>query len=328
MLQQSASFNGNDGSNTTTPGGNDNNNADLSIILDLQEDLDSDIDLSSFLQFPVSDHLIRASCQEQLDFFTGSVQQALNNILYSPTGDPLALAAASSSAPPPSQSAGFEEDCVSSVASYNVGLNPSAPSCSFSGMPPYLPSLSSESSELFSRIFHLQPHDPLMDYRSDNGGISPLDSIKHIFNPRDLQMSTFDKPAKPSNEFPGLGSGPPFATEISGLDDSMFNKVEKLSVEQRKEKIHRYMKKRSERNFSKKIKYACRKTLADSRPRVRGRFAKNDERREIRRQASSSDDDDVGVKEVENKIVDSSDTFSHMNCLNSFNCNHPIQFWT
>ena len=26
-----------------------------------------------------------------------------------------------------------------------------------------------------------------------------------------------------------------------------------------------------------KMQYACRKTLADSRPRVRGRFAKNDE---------------------------------------------------
>jgi hypothetical protein len=37
------------------------------------------------------------------------------------------------------------------------------------------------------------------------------------------------------------------------LEDSTF-KVGKLSVEQRKEKIHRYMKKRNERNFSKKIK--------------------------------------------------------------------------
>ena len=29
-----------------------------------------------------------------------------------------------------------------------------------------------------------------------------------------------------------------------------------------------------ERNFERKIKYSCRKVLADSRPRVRGRFAK------------------------------------------------------
>jgi hypothetical protein len=32
-----------------------------------------------------------------------------------------------------------------------------------------------------------------------------------------------------------------------------------------------------ERNFERKIKYSCRKVLADSRPRVRGRFAKNDD---------------------------------------------------
>ena len=39
----------------------------------------------------------------------------------------------------------------------------------------------------------------------------------------------------------------------------------------------RYRQKRHERNFKKRIKYMCRKTLADSRPRVRGRFARNDD---------------------------------------------------
>ena len=43
------------------------------------------------------------------------------------------------------------------------------------------------------------------------------------------------------------------ASELSSLKDSSF-KVGKLSVEERKEKIHRYIKKRNERNFSKKIK--------------------------------------------------------------------------
>ena len=42
-------------------------------------------------------------------------------------------------------------------------------------------------------------------------------------------------------------------TELSGLEDSTF-KVVRLSPEERKEKIHRYIKKRNERNFSKKIK--------------------------------------------------------------------------
>lgn len=84
------------------------------------------------------------------------------------------------------------------------------------------------------------------------------------------------------------------------------------------------MKKRNERNFSKKIKvhnshlsytfvyhfltlnfnflqYACRKTLADSRPRVRGRFAKNDEFGEHHRSTCNTheEDTDEDVKTVQ-----------------------------
>ncbi|KAI5056614.1 hypothetical protein GOP47_0028432 [Adiantum capillus-veneris] len=54
-------------------------------------------------------------------------------------------------------------------------------------------------------------------------------------------------------------------------------KIGHYTMEERKMKLHRYRQKRTERNFSKKIKYACRKTLADNRPRVRGRFARSDE---------------------------------------------------
>ncbi|CAA2981659.1 zinc finger CONSTANS-LIKE 6 isoform X1 [Olea europaea subsp. europaea] len=46
--------------------------------------------------------------------------------------------------------------------------------------------------------------------------------------------------------------------------------------EDRKEKLSRYRSKKSKRNFGRKIKYACRKALADSQPRVRGRFAKTE----------------------------------------------------
>ncbi|KAK9863322.1 hypothetical protein WJX84_010512 [Apatococcus fuscideae] len=54
-------------------------------------------------------------------------------------------------------------------------------------------------------------------------------------------------------------------------------KVGRLSNEERAQKILKYRQKRHERNFNKRIKYQCRKTLADSRPRVRGRFARNDD---------------------------------------------------
>ncbi|CAH9140880.1 unnamed protein product [Cuscuta epithymum] len=47
--------------------------------------------------------------------------------------------------------------------------------------------------------------------------------------------------------------------------------------EARKEKLSRYRIKKAKRNFGRKIKYACRKALADNQPRIRGRFAKTEE---------------------------------------------------
>ncbi|KAA8549542.1 hypothetical protein F0562_001440 [Nyssa sinensis] len=67
----------------------------------------------------------------------------------------------------------------------------------------------------------------------------------------------------------------PLSNEISIIES--MNKACRYSPEEKKEKIERYRSKRNQRNFNKKIKYACRKTLADSRPRIRGRFARNDE---------------------------------------------------
>ncbi|ONK69141.1 uncharacterized protein A4U43_C05F19780 [Asparagus officinalis] len=53
--------------------------------------------------------------------------------------------------------------------------------------------------------------------------------------------------------------------------------ISELKTEERKQKLSRYRKKKSKRNFGRKIKYACRKALADSQPRVRGRFAKTED---------------------------------------------------
>jgi hypothetical protein len=42
----------------------------------------------------------------------------------------------------------------------------------------------------------------------------------------------------------------------------------------RKERIARFHEKRARRIWRKRIKYDCRKKLADSRPRIKGRFVK------------------------------------------------------
>ncbi|XP_023533070.1 uncharacterized protein LOC111795062 isoform X1 [Cucurbita pepo subsp. pepo] len=63
--------------------------------------------------------------------------------------------------------------------------------------------------------------------------------------------------------------------EMGGVEESNIKVAIRYSEEERKERIVRYLKKRNQRNFNKTIKYACRKTLADRRTRVRGRFARN-----------------------------------------------------
>ncbi|XP_051222310.1 uncharacterized protein [Lolium perenne] len=47
-----------------------------------------------------------------------------------------------------------------------------------------------------------------------------------------------------------------------------------LKTEERKQRLSRYRMKKFKRNFGRKIKYACRKAMADSQPRTRGRFSK------------------------------------------------------
>ncbi|XP_077243066.1 uncharacterized protein LOC143883609 [Tasmannia lanceolata] len=83
------------------------------------------------------------------------------------------------------------------------------------------------------------------------------------------------------------GSPSYLASENSFIKEPGY-KVSRYSAEERKQRIHKYRNKRTQRNFHKTIKYACRKTLADSRVRVRGRFARNDQTGEISKGAGSN----------------------------------------
>ncbi|GMJ08915.1 hypothetical protein HRI_004560700 [Hibiscus trionum] len=68
----------------------------------------------------------------------------------------------------------------------------------------------------------------------------------------------------------------PLSNESHAIIERM-SRACRYSPEEKKKRIQRYRTKRNHRNFNKKIKYACRKTLADSRPRIRGRFIRNTE---------------------------------------------------
>ncbi|KAF6156427.1 hypothetical protein GIB67_009085 [Kingdonia uniflora] len=133
----------------------------------------------------------------------------------------------------------YKDECLPSF-SYNGNLDPSSPSCPFidanvgqfftgnlnTGFP-------SDGSCMFPGSLlmgsELQGQD--LDFQGDNDG---------FYSPQSVQQ----------------GGNSTLTSEISNLEESTF-KVGRLSVEERKEKIHRYMKKRNERNFSKKIKTCC-----------------------------------------------------------------------
>ncbi|CAI9772683.1 unnamed protein product [Fraxinus pennsylvanica] len=115
-------------------------------------------------------------------------------------------------------------------------------------------------------------------------------SLKHIFSPPGTSFSSGEmrrvcstgdlQKMRTKLQTGNALSSSPLSMEKSFMDDANF-KVGRYSAEERKERIQRYRAKRSQRNFNKTIKYTCRKTLADNRPRIRGRFAKYDEAGEI-----------------------------------------------
>ncbi|KAL9240277.1 hypothetical protein vseg_014515 [Gypsophila vaccaria] len=223
----------------------------------------------------------------------------------------------------------YEDDCLPSIISPFLRLNNhnSTNSCTFLDQQGIL-SHGLCSNDHNSCIFGgnlLELPSKEIDFERENAGIFCSDHLVR-YDSGDIQAFSNEKSQLING---ATNNTTPISSEITSLDDPTY-KVGKLSVEQRKEKIHRYMKKRNERNFCKKIKYACRKTLADSRPRVRGRFAKNDEfgdgHKHINDQHDEEDYDEVAMKESD-EMVDSSDIFAHISGVNSFKYNYQIQSW-
>ncbi|KAH0463475.1 hypothetical protein IEQ34_008057 [Dendrobium chrysotoxum] len=160
------------------------------------------------------------------------------------------------------------------------------------------------------------------------GGIYTYGAMPRVYSPRNLQVLGDNQHTRPRCSTSTAPLQVPF--DIPTMDDSN-NKVGRASAEERKEKLDRYVRKRKVRNFTKKIKYACRKTLADSRPRVRGRFAKNEEFSEVVPTPCSAnggyDDEEMSSRNDEDILPDSSDILAHISGVNSFGFHYPVESW-
>ncbi|KAI7726786.1 hypothetical protein M8C21_002162 [Ambrosia artemisiifolia] len=114
---------------------------------------------------------------------------------------------------------------------------------------------------------------------------SSSSSMNRVFSAGDLQGT---------NNFHRSESPLSISSESNSIIEGM-NKACRYSPDEKKERIERYRSKKTQRNFTKKIKYVCRKTLADSRPRIRGRFARNDEISTMAHQCTSQEGIEEGI---------------------------------
>uniref|UniRef100_A0ACD5U1X2 Uncharacterized protein n=1 Tax=Avena sativa TaxID=4498 RepID=A0ACD5U1X2_AVESA len=185
---------------------------------------------------------------------------------------PLGFAA---SAPPP---------YASSLHSYYTNKQGTS-SHSFPLYPPQFPdpvNSNAAFSCLSPSAFQLPLLPPVSSSPSSSSGdllefSSGPGTVRRVLSTGDLQGNNVSLPPPPipPRFLPGDNCG---SQEAAG--EPFSEKVGRYSAEERKERIERYRSKRQQRNFHKKITYACRKTLADSRPRVQGRFARNVETEE------------------------------------------------
>lgn len=68
----------------------------------------------------------------------------------------------------------------------------------------------------------------------------------------------------------------PFGRQYNNVPDST-NQAAQLTGIDREARVLRYREKRKNRKFEKTIRYASRKAYAETRPRIKGRFAKRPE---------------------------------------------------
>ncbi|OMJ96233.1 hypothetical protein SteCoe_193 [Stentor coeruleus] len=123
--------------------------------------------------------------------------------------------------------------------------------------------------------------------RDDPGFFMPPDfeayeqSLPFMFDPAIYQSFQEDmKRFMPSFDmFPGFAkegqicdTKPPYFISKTPTNLQTGIKIGTISIEERRDKVKKYLEKKRRRIFTKRISYTCRKRVADSRVRVKGRF--------------------------------------------------------
>ncbi|OIT34567.1 PREDICTED: zinc finger protein CONSTANS-like [Nicotiana attenuata] len=173
----------------------------------------------------------------------------------------------------------FESDFIGSGSSSSISNPLMVPqSCAENAVKLMQRSFSSHSFDNKPSFSIFTPQfDSLIE--SSNYHTPTLSSPENSFSSGQMRRvcSTGDLQKMKTSQTRNTLSSSPLSGERTFIEEAANIKVGRYSAEERKERIHRYRAKRTQRNFNKTIKYACRKTLADNRPRIRGRFARNDE---------------------------------------------------
>jgi len=149
--------------------------------------------------------------------------------------------------------------------------------------------------------------------KSSSSSSVPIVGIKReaeALQPRETRPSrtakTMESQSASSSSTSSSGACPPKSPIVScGSGES--GKVGAYSPEERKERIRRFLAKRSKRVWRRTIKYDCRKKLADGRPRIKGRFVKREEEENM---GDESVSDQQTVASTPDTPTASSDSFT------------------
>lgn len=80
---------------------------------------------------------------------------------------------------------------------------------------------------------------------------------------------------------------PPIQIHVPELQMASAYRIGRYTPAERRIRIARYREKRAQRNYNRRVKYDCRKTIADKRVRVQGRFVKRAEEQAIVKRKNS-----------------------------------------